>query len=229
MRRALPTLVFVSVLAALWIVFMVVPTERQMGIVQRIFYFHVSSAWVAFLGFFLVAGASAVYLWNGSRGADRLAQAAAEVGVLFCTLVLITGPLWARPIWGVWWTWDPRLTMTVILWAIYASYLMLRAFGGEDDAVRRYAAVLGIVGVLDIPLIRVSVRLLRGIHPSVLNQPEGGSGLVDPWMRAGLAVSSVALILLGVWLMQLRVRTVRVADEVAALRREATAHGGEAA
>jgi heme exporter protein C len=229
MRRVLPWLVFVSMLAALWIVFMVVPTEREMGIVQRIFYFHVSSAWVAFIGFFLVAGASGVYLWNGSRAADRLAQAAGEVGVLFCTLVLITGPLWARPIWGVWWTWDPRLTMTVILWAIYASYLMLRAFGGEDDAVRRYAAVLGIVGVLDIPLIRVSVRLLRGIHPSVITRNEGGSGLVDPWMRAGLLVSSVALVLLAVWLMQVRVRAARVAEELAALRREAAAYGGEAA
>ena len=161
MRRLLPAFVCVTMVAALWLVFMVVPTEREMGIVQRIFYFHVASAWVAFLGFFLVAGASAVYLWNGSAGADRLAQAGGEIGVLFCTLVLITGPLWARPIWGVWWTWDPRLTMTVILWAIYASYLMLRAFGGEDDAVRRYAAVLGIIGVLDIPIIMVSVRLLR--------------------------------------------------------------------
>jgi len=221
MRRILPATVFVVMLAALWIVFMVVPTEREMGIVQRIFYFHVSSAWVAFIGFFLVAGASAVYLWNGSRAADRLAQAAAEIGVLFCTLVLITGPLWARPIWGVWWTWDPRLTMTVILWAIYASYLMLRAFGGEDDAVRRYAAVLGIVGVLDIPIIMVSVRLLRGIHPAVITRNEGGSGLVDPWMRLGLLVSAVALILLAVWLMQLRVRGARLAEDVAALRREA--------
>jgi len=221
MRRALPTLVFVVMLAALWLVFVAVPTEREMGIVQRIFYFHVASAWVAFLGFFLVAGASAVYLWNGSAGADRLAQAGGEVGVLFCTLVLITGPLWARPIWGVWWTWDPRLTMTVILWAIYASYLMLRGFGGDDDAVRRYAAVLGIVGVLDIPIIMVSVRLLRGIHPAVLTRNEGGSGLVDPWMRAGLGVSALALILLAAWLVALRVRTARLADEVAVLRRQA--------
>jgi len=158
-----------------------------------------------------------------------LAQASAEVGVLFCTLVLVTGPLWARPIWGVWWTWDPRLTMTVILWAIYASYLMLRAFGGEDDAVRRYAAVLGIVGVLDIPIIMVSVRLLRGIHPAVITRNEGGSGLVDPWMRAGLVVSAVALILLAVWLIRLRMRTARLAEEVAGLRREAIARGGEAA
>jgi heme exporter protein C len=221
MRRWLPWTVCITMLAALWLVFMVVPTEREMGIVQRIFYFHVATAQVAFLGFFLVAGASAVYLWNGSHAADRLAQASAEIGVLFCTLVLVSGPLWARPIWGVWWTWDPRLTMTVILWAIYASYLMLRAFGGDDDAVRRYAAVLGIVGVLDIPIIMVSVRLLRGIHPAVLTRNEGGSGLVDPWMRAGLGVSALALILLAVWLIALRVRTARLADEVAMLRRQA--------
>src|SRR5689334_3225322 len=229
MRRILPATVFVVMLAALWIVFLVVPTEADMGIVQRIFYFHVSSAWVAFLGFFTVAGASAVYLWNGSRAADRLAHAAAEVGVLFCSIVLVTGPIWARPIWGVWWTWDPRLTMTVILWAVYASYLMLRVFGGGDEAVARYAAVLGIVGVLDIPLIVVSVRLLRGIHPAVITRNEGGSGLTDPWMRAGLGVSALALVLLAAWFVALRMRTARLGEEVAALRREALARGGEAA
>jgi heme exporter protein C len=229
MRRPLPAAVGLLVLVALWLVFMVVPTEREMGIVQRIFYFHVAAAQVAFLGFFLVAGGSAVYLWRGSAVADRLAQAGAEVGVLFCSLVLVTGPLWARPIWGVWWTWDPRLTMTVILWAIYASYLVLRAFGGEDEAVRRYAAVLGIVGVLDIPIIKVSVRLLRGIHPAVIARNEGGSGLTDPRMWAGLLVSTVALLLLAAWLMQLRMRLGRLGEEVALLRRAADARGGEAA
>src|SRR2546430_8972549 len=188
MRRLLPPLTGLTMLGALAIVFLVVPTEADMGIVQRIFYFHVSSAWVAFLGFFLVAAASAVYLWNGSPAADRLAYAAAEVGVLFCTLVLVTGPIWARPIWGVWWTWDPRLTMTVVLWAIYSSYLMLRAFGGGDAAIARYAAVLGIVGVLDIPLIVVSVRLLRGIHPAVITPADGGTRPPAPWRRAGGAV-----------------------------------------
>src|SRR5690349_14993145 len=229
MRRILPATVFVVMLAALWIVFMVVPTEREMGIVQRIFYFHVSSAWVAFLGFFTVAGASAVYLWNGSRAADRLAHAAAEVGVLFCSIVLVTGPIWARPIWGVWWTWDPRLTMTVILWAVYASYLMLRAFGGGDEAVSRYAAVLGIVGVLDIPLIVVSVRLLRGIHPAVIARNDGGTGLVDPWMRIGLVVSAVALLLLAAWLTTLRVRSARLEEEVTMLRRRLLARPEEVA
>ena len=203
-------------MVALYLVFMVVPTEEQMGIVQRIFYFHVASAWVAFLAFFTVAAASAAYLWRGSRRADRLALAAAEIGVLFCTLVLVTGPIWARPIWGVWWTWDPRLTMTVILWAIYAAYLMLRAFGGADEAVSRYAAVLGIVGVLDIPVIRVSVRLLQGMHPSVLGNREGG--LTDPWMRITLYVASLAMALVAVWLMVIRVRGERLGEEVAALR-----------
>jgi heme exporter protein C len=220
MSRLLPSATFAAMLGALYLVFVVAPTEAQMGIVQRIFYFHVASAWVAFGCFFAVAGASAMFLWNGSRTADRVAIATAEVGVLFCTFVLITGPIWARPIWGVWWTWDPRLTMTVILWAIYAGYLMLRAFGGEDEAVPRYAAVLGIVGILDIPIIRVSVRLLHGIHPSVLNNPEPGRGLADPWMRVALYVSSIAMMLLGAWLVLLRVRTERLTSEVAVLRRE---------
>jgi len=201
----LPWAALVVMLLAQWLIFIVVPTEAQMGIVQRIFYFHVPAAWATFLCFFVVAGASAVYLWKGSRAADRLALASAEVGVLFCTLVLVTGPIWARPIWGVWWTWDPRLTMTVILWAIYAGYLMLRAFGGADEAVARYAAVLGIVGV---------------IHPAVLTTKEGGSGLTDPMMRTTLYVASLAMLLLAAWLVALRVRTARLEAEVAGLRRE---------
>ena len=228
MARLLPAATCGIMLAALWIVFMVVPNEREMGIVQRIFYFHVGAFWAAYLGFFIVAGASARYLWTGSRAADRLAESAAEVGVLFCTLVLITGPLWARPVWGVWFTWDPRLTMTVILWGIYTSYIMLRAFGGDDDAVRRWAAVLGLVGVLDIPIIMVSVRLLRGIHPAVIARNEGGSGLVDPWMRIGLLVSSVAILLLAGWLIRLRAESARLTDEAAVLRRDALARGGAA-
>lgn len=222
MRRldhVLPWATLAAMLVAQWLIFVAVPTEKQMGIVQRIFYVHVPVAWAAFLCFFVVAGASAVYLWKGSATADRLALASAEVGMLFCTLVLITGPIWARPIWGVWWTWDPRLTMTVILWAIYAGYLMLRAFGGDDASTARYAAVLGIIGVLDIPVIRVSVRLLQGIHPAVLTNRQGGSGLADPTMRATLYVSAVAVLLLAAWLVTLRMRTARLETAVRALRR----------
>jgi heme exporter protein C len=215
-----------TMLVAMYMIFCVVPTEATMGVVQRIFYFHVPCAWVAFASFFAVAIASAVYLAKGSAGADRVALASAEVGVLFCTLVLVTGPIWARPIWGVWWTWDPRLTMTLILWAIYVGYLMLRAFGGEGEAVARYAAVIGIVGVIDIPVIHYAVRLLEGIHPAVLRTREGGSGLTEPSMRATLYLASVAMLLVGAWLVALRMRAEALAAEVAALRREVEEGGG---
>jgi len=217
----------VTMLVALYLIFCVVPTEAQMGIVQRIFYFHVPCAMVAYAGFLTVAVASAVYLSRGSAAADRLAIAGAEVGVLFCTLVLVTGPIWARPIWGVWWTWDPQLTLTVILWSIYVAYIMLRAFGGEDQAIASYAAVLGIVGSLAIVLNHYAVRLLEGIHPAVLRERPGReSGLADPWMGVTLATSTVAMLLLGGWLVALRVRAERIAAEVAVLRREVEEGGG---
>jgi heme exporter protein C len=227
MRRLLPAATAIAMLASLGLIFFVAPTEATLGVAQRIFYFHVPSAWDAYLGFFLVAGASAVYLWKGSARADRLAVAGAEVGVLFCTLALVTGSIWARSAWGRWWSWDPRLTMTVILWVIYASYVMLRAFGGEDEAVKRYAAVLGIVGVLDIPVIMVSVRLMRGMHPAVIARREGGTGLTDPAMQATLITSAIAFMLLAWWLIALRARQARLADEVTTLRREVMELEGE--
>src|SRR5262249_53489164 len=160
-------------------------------------YFHVPCAMVAYAGFLTVAVASAVYLARGSAAADRLAIAGAEVGVLFCTPVLVTGPLWARPMWGAWVTSDPQLTLHVILWSICVAYVMLRAFGGEDDAIGSYAAVLGIVGSLAIVLNHFAVRLLEGIHPAVLRaKPGQDSGLADPWMGITLATSTVAMLLL---------------------------------
>src|SRR5512147_1981431 len=134
-ESVLPGLTFVAMLAALACVFLYVPNERMQGAVQRIFYFHVNSAWSAFLGFGVAAAASALFLWRGSPAHDRLAQAAVEVGMLFCTMVLVTGPIWAWPIWGTWWTWDPRLTMTVILWTIFAVYLVLRSVARDEPQV----------------------------------------------------------------------------------------------
>ena len=216
-----------TMLAALFLIFCVVPTEAEMGIVQRIFYFHVPCAMVAYAGFITVAVASGFYLARRSPAADRLSIAAAEVGVLFCTLVLVTGPIWARPIWGVWWTWDPQLTLTMILWSIYVAYVMLRAFGGEDEAIASYAAVLGIVGSLAIVLNHYAVQLLEGIHPAVLRaRPGQESGLRDPMMGVTLATSTVAMLLLGAWLVMLRIRTERLAAEVASLRRDVEESGG---
>jgi heme exporter protein C len=210
--RVLPIAATIGMLAALWCVFMYVPNERIQGPVQRIFYFHVSCWWGAYLGFFVAAGASALYLWRRRVEHDWLARAGVEVGMVFCTIGLVTGPIWARPIWGSWWTWDPRLTMAVILWTVFAVYLVLRSAGREDPEITRYAAVLAIVGILDIPLIRISVRLWRGMHPSVISAPPGKGGLDDPRMVVGLLVSSIAMVLLFLWLLWLRYEGLRLRD-----------------
>ena len=211
----LPWLTCVAMLAALAMVFLYVPNERVQGEVQRIFYFHLPSAWMAFLGFFIVAGASAAFLWQGKRSADLLARAAAELGMVFCSLVLLTGPLWARPIWGVWWTWDPRLTMTLVLWLIYAAYILLRVFAGDNETVARYAAVLGIVGVIDIPLLYISIRLWRGIHPKVEQ--------MAPEMAWTLLVCTGAFVCVFTWLLRLRLRSLHLRDEIRALRQHVVA------
>jgi heme exporter protein C len=152
------------------------PTEQTMGEVQRIFYYHVSSAWTAFLLFFINLAASVTYLINRSVKADAVAAATAEVGVVFCTVVLVTGPLWARPVWGIWWTWEIRLTSTLVLWLIYVSYIFLRRFssGGQTPVL---AAVLAIFGALDVPLVYFSIWFFRTQHP----QPViGDGGSIDP-------------------------------------------------
>jgi heme exporter protein C len=219
----LPWLATAAMLTALGCVFLYVPSERMQGPVQRIFYFHVNSAWSAFLGFVIAAGASALFLWRGRPEFDRMAQAAVEVGMLFCTMVLVTGPIWARPIWGTWWTWDPRLTMTVILWTIYAVYLVLRTVGRDDPQIARYAAVLAVVGVLDVPLIMVSVRLWRGMHPSVISAPAGTGGIQDSRMVVALLVTLVAFALLFLWLLWRRYEGLRLAAELHALEDEIAA------
>jgi heme exporter protein C len=196
-------------ITALFMVFAYVPTEADQGIVQRIFYFHVPCAWVAFAAFALVALSGTFYLWLGQAVWDDLAYAAAESGMVFCTLVLITGSIWAKPIWGTWWTWDSRLTTTLILWLLYGGYLMLRVMADDTSQVARFAAVVGIVAALDVPVIIVSVRLWRTIHPAVLVTRQGGHGLEDPRMVATLLVSMAAFTALFAWLLMLRFATLR--------------------
>lgn len=200
--------------AALAAIFIYVPTDRVQGIVQRIFYFHVPLALVTFLAFGVTAFASVGYLWTRNRRWDHWAYASAEVGVVFCSLVLITGPIWAKPIWGTWWTWDARLTTTLILWLIYAGYLMLRGLTAHSEQGARYAAVLGIVGALDIPIINRSVYWWRTIHPAVLVTREGGTGLSDPRMQLTLLVSAAAFVALFAWLVWLRQRLVHLEVEI---------------
>jgi len=216
----LPPATLLVMLGAIYMVFVYVPTDKVQGIVQRIFYFHVPLAIMTFLAFGTVAVASVLFLWRGTRTWDRVAHAAAEVGMLFCTLVLITGPIWARPVWGTWWTWDARLTTTLILWLIYAAYLMLRSISGGDQGAR-YAAVLGVVGAVDIPIINRSVYWWRTIHPAVLVTREGGSGLSDPRMQSTLGICFLAFFLLFVWLTWVRNENMRLTDEAEVLRQRA--------
>ena len=140
--------------------------------------------------------------------------------MLFCTLVLITGSIWAKPIWGTWWTWDSRLTTTLVLWLLYAGYLMLRVMADELPQVGRLAAVVGVVAAADIPVIIVSVRLWRTIHPAVIVTRQGGHGLEDPRMIATLLVSMVAFSVLGVWLLMLRFAMLRTAGHLANFGRQ---------
>jgi heme exporter protein C len=215
-----------ALVAAVYVALLVAPAAVGESVAQRILYLHAPSAFAAYGCIFVVAAASAVYLWKRSDAADRVAVAAAEVGVLMCTLVLITGSIWGRARWGAWWTPDPRLTLTLILWAIYLSYVLLRAFGGDDDEVAPYAAVLGIFGVLAIPAIRVSARLMKGMHPSVLAPRDGGDGLADPSMKLAFWGGTVAMLLVAASLVLLRTRLERAERETMALRRLADAAEG---
>jgi heme exporter protein C len=168
---------FLAILVALYFTFLYAPMERTMGDVQRIFYFHVPSAWISFVAFFIVCLASIAYLRTGKAKWDMLAASSAEIGVLFITLVLLTGPLWAKPVWQTFWTWDARLTTSLVLWFIYVAYLMLRRYMAESERGTRVAAVFGIVGFLDVPMVYLSIRLWRTLHPSPVIGGGSGSGL----------------------------------------------------
>ena len=208
-------------LAAMVAIFIYVPTERTEGVIQRIMYFHIPCAWLSFFAFFIVFICSILFLWKKDREWDIYAHASAGIGVVFCSLVLITGPIWARPIWGTWWVWDARLTSTLILWIIYMAYLMLRAQSDAGSMRARYAAVLGIVGFLDIPLIHFSVLWWRSFHPQpkVISSEGFGKGM-ETGMLATLGISLCAFTLLYFLLMGVRVRQEKLKDEVDRLKRE---------
>jgi heme exporter protein C len=213
------TLTYIGMVIALWLVFIYVPTEQVQGIVQRIFYFHVSSAITMFVAFFVVFIASIIYLWTHTIWWDSVAASAAEIGVMFCTLVLITGPIWARPIWGTWWSWDPTLTLTLVLWLIYVAYLMLHA-DGEDSKRSRFAAVLGIIGFVDVPIIRWSVEKWRTLHPKPVVVQEGGMTGLPPSMLMTLFVCFAAFWLLFFLLVRERHALAQSHYELELLRHE---------
>ena len=191
----------VLMLATLYMVFRVVPTDVNLGVVQRIFYLHVPIALVSFLAFAVVFVASILHLVRGKQRWDTLAYAAAEIGVVFATLMLITGILWAKPVWGVWWTWSPQLTTALILWFIYVAYLMLRAYVPQGAQGPRYAAVLGIIGFVDVPIVYMAAKWWRDVHPGAVVGPLAESGSLEPSMQLAFLVALATFTLLFVFLL----------------------------
>lgn len=185
------------------------------GQLQRIFYFHVPSAWVAYLAFALVFVSSIAYLRTTERRWDLVAHSSAEIGIVFCTLVLVTGPIWARPVWGTWWQWDARLTSTLIMWLTYVGYLLLRALADDPSRAGRLAAIVGIAGFVNVPIVHFSVRWWRTLHPSgpTPADPSTGSGLGGTELLA-FFTALIAFTLLFAWLLAIRTRLGRMADQV---------------
>jgi heme exporter protein C len=185
-------------------IFLKAPIEARMGIVQKIFYFHVPSAYAMYIGAAACFFGSAAYLARPSDTADALARAGAEVAVVFGTIVLTTGPLWGAKAWGTFWTWDPRLTTELLSVLIYVAYLVLRAFAGDGSGERRFAAALGILGAANLPIIHYSVQMWGGQHPTVITGR--GGGLQHPDMKVALAVGFLAFTLLAIILLWSRTR-----------------------
>ena len=216
----LALIALLSMGAALYAALLYAPTERIQGDVQRIFYFHVPLAWTSYLAFFVVFVASAAYLLKRAPLMDAVARSSAEVGLLFTTMMLITGSLWARPIWGTWWSWDARLTTTLLLWFIYVGYLMLRSSVDDEEKAARYAAVIGIVGAVDIPIIHQSVVWWRSLHPESVFLASGGPAMPGSMLTA-LLVSLAAFTILYVVLVLMRTRLELARVDLRALRRRA--------
>ncbi len=200
------TLVFIAV--GLYFGLVKAPPDANQGDLQRIMYLHIPSILTAYLSFFIVFVGSCMYLWKREQRDDILARSAAEIGVVFTALTIIEGSIWGRPTWGVWWTWDARLTLTAILLIIFAGYLMLRSLIEDEERGAVAGAVLGIIGFLDIPLIHMSVYWWRTLHqpPSILRPDKAPWENVHPAMLTALALNFVAFMLLYFYLLSLRIR-----------------------
>lgn len=200
----------------LW-VFYGTPIESEMGFVQKIMYLHLPSVLVTYLGFFVVFVCSIAYLWKRDMVFDQVAKSSAEVGLIFCAMVLITGAIWGKPTWGTYWVWDARLTTTLLLFLIFTGYFLMRMFSAEREREARFAAVLGIIGFLDIPVIHKSVEWWRTLHqPSTLFKTEGGQAkpAMSPELLYPLLLTLVVVLVFYVYLLLLRLQVEKKHDEL---------------
>ena len=217
-----PTGILLAVLAAAWLVTVVrAPIDSVQGVIQKILYVHPPLAFAAYLGFALTALGGAIFLWRGDESWDRLARAAAEVGVLFCTLVVVTGPIWGKGTWGRWWSWDLRLTITLLLWFVYLAYLLLRSFTEGSERAARFAAVYGIAGLAVIPLNYFALDLAggRSMHPQNLQQGSLGAGMGAPF-ALGALVCVVAFVHLLARRVEIEALRAALAERAAQAPRE---------
>jgi heme exporter protein C len=209
-------LVLVGMIAALYMAFLQAPRERTMGDLQRIFYFHVPSAITGMLAFGVNFGASLIFLIKKDRRWDNLALSASEIGVMFISIVLVTGPIWAKPVWYVWWTWSPRLTSSLILWMLYVAYLLIRTYIPDPDRRAMVSAVFGIIAFADAPIVWFSIRWWRDIHPSPMLETGG----LSPVMRPAFYVCLAAFLILFLYVIRRRYYLESVRHEIEMLERK---------
>jgi heme exporter protein C len=215
--------VFVLLGAAAYASFFIAPTDVKQGLIYRILFLHVASAWTGLTAFFICFVANLLYVWRRQPRWDWLGVSAGEVGLAFTTAVLVTGPIWAHPVWGIWWTWDARLTSTFVLWLLYVSYLLLRTLIEEPDRRALLSALFGIFAFLDVPLVFGSIRWWRTQHPQPVVMGGPGSGL-DPTMYKVLFFSWFAMLALMTLLLRQRYRLEAMRGDF-----ETTQHEMEAA
>jgi heme exporter protein C len=211
------------ILVSLYLIFIFAPNEANQGNVYRIMYLHVPCAWSAFAAYAVIFIGSVGYLWRRSQDADELAYAGAEVGFVFCSCVLITGPLWAKPIWGIWWAWgDWRLTLTLVLWLLFVAYLLLRSFFVNPSQAAMLSAVVGIIGFADVPIDYMAIRWWRTQHPQpvIMGGPDSG---LPPRMEITLFVAVGAFLCLFFYLLRQRLALGKARRELRQLRREIAA------
>ena len=204
----------IVLLIATYMAFLYAPTDAIQGNAQRIFYVHVPTAWLAYLAYGVLLVGSVGFLWKKTANWDRLARSAAELGFMFTSMVLITGAIWGRPIWGTWWQWEARLTTTLILWFIYLGYFMVRSFAGEPQRAAKFASVLAIIGAIDIPIIHMSVRWWRTLHPEPIVVNTTGPNLPDS-MLVTLMVAFLGFTILFAHLMIQKVQIETARDRLA--------------
>jgi heme exporter protein C len=212
----LGVLMFLGMIAALYMAFLQAPREKTMGDLQRIFYFHVPAAMLGLTGFAVNFAGSLMYLIKKDRKWDNLALSAAEIGVMFISIVLVTGPIWAKPVWFIWWTWSPRLTSSLILWMLYVAYLLIRTYMLDPERRAVVSAVFAIVAFVDAPIVWFSIRWWRDIHPSPMIETGG----LSPAMRPAFYTCAAAFLLLFLYLIRRRYYLEAAHHEVEMLERK---------